>query len=80
MKPLLHGALAAVLLVLAAQSRADETDKPIEGKPAPTIDLPATSIGTVLPDKKDAKLLKLADFKGKKNVVVWFFPKAMTGG
>jgi peroxiredoxin len=50
------------------------------GKPAPDIELPATSVGTVLPDKKDAKKLSLKDLKGKKHVVLYFFPKAMTGG
>jgi peroxiredoxin Q/BCP len=50
------------------------------GKPAPTFELPATSIGNVLPDKKDAKKLTLEDFKGRKNVVLFFFPKAMTPG
>jgi hypothetical protein len=49
------------------------------GKPAPAIELPATSIETVLPGKKGAKTLKLADLKGK-NVVLYFYPKALTGG
>jgi hypothetical protein len=40
------------------------------GKPAPAIDLPATQIDAALPDKKDAKTLSLADFKGHKNVVM----------
>ena len=51
-----------------------------EGKPAPDIELPATNIGSIFPDKKDAKSLKLGDLKGKKNVVLWFYPKALTGG
>ena len=51
-----------------------------EGKPAPEIELPATNIGTIFPDKKDAKTLKISDLKGKKNVVLWFYPKALTGG
>ena len=51
-----------------------------EGDKAPDIDLPATQIGSVFPDKKDTKTLRLSDFKGKKNVVLWFFPKALTGG
>jgi peroxiredoxin len=51
-----------------------------EGQPAPQIEPPATQVGTVLPDKKDAKTLKLQEFKGKKNVVLFFFPKAMTKG
>jgi hypothetical protein len=51
-----------------------------EGQAAPAVELPATKIETILPDKKDAKTLKLADFKGKKHVVLYFFPKALTGG
>ena len=51
-----------------------------EGKPAPDIELPATSVGTIFPDKKDAKTLKISDLKGKKNLVLWFYPKALTGG
>jgi len=56
-------------------------DKPLkEGDKAPDIAIPATQIEKVLPDKKDAKTLKLSDLKGKKNVVVYFYPKAMTRG
>ncbi len=51
-----------------------------EGQAAPSVELPATQIEAVLPDKKDAKTLKLADLKGKKHVVLYFFPKALTGG
>ena len=48
--------------------------------PAPKVELEATNIGKALPDKKDAKTLKLSDLKGKKNIVLWFYPKALTGG
>ena len=51
-----------------------------EGKAAPDIELPATNVGSIFPDKKDAKTLKLSDLKGKKNIVLWFYPKALTGG
>jgi hypothetical protein len=51
-----------------------------EGQPAPDVELPATQVGSVLPDKKGAKMLHLSDFKGKKNVVLYFYPKALTGG
>jgi hypothetical protein len=51
-----------------------------EGEAAPDVELPATQPGTVLPDKKDAKTLRLRDLKGKKNVVLYFYPKALTGG
>ena len=52
---------------------------PETGKPAPAIDLPAAGIASVLPDAKGKKTLSLADLKGK-NVVLWFYPKALTGG
>ncbi len=58
----------------------DEAKKVTEGKPAPEVKLPATQIEKVLPDKKDAKTLNLKDLRGKKNVVLYFFPKALTGG
>jgi len=51
-----------------------------EGQPAPGFELAATGIGLVLPEKKGAKSLRLADFRGKKNVVLYFYPRAMTGG
>ena len=51
-----------------------------EGKPAPDIELQATNIGSIFKDKKDAKTLKISDLKGKKNIVLWFYPKALTGG
>lgn len=72
------GALAAVLC-LAAHARAEDDAKPEVGKPAPAIDLPATNVGLVLPDKKDATKLSLKDLKGK-NVVLFFYPKALTKG
>lgn len=52
---------------------------PKEGEPAPTFDLPAANIISIFPDKKDKKKLSSADLKGK-NVVLWFYPKALTGG
>ena len=42
--------------------------------------MPATQIEKALPDKKGEKTLKLSDLKGKKNVVLFFYPKAMTRG
>jgi thioredoxin-dependent peroxiredoxin len=53
---------------------------PKEGSAAPDVNLPATQIEKVLPDAKGAKTLKLSDLKGKKNVVLFFYPKAMTRG
>jgi cytochrome oxidase Cu insertion factor (SCO1/SenC/PrrC family) len=69
-------ALLAALLIGASSVLA----APEEGKPAPAFDAPATSITSVLPDAKDAKTLSLKQFEGKKNVVLFFFPKAMTKG
>ena len=40
------------------------------GQPAPEFELPDADMQTV----------DLSTFKGKKNVVLYFFPKAMTGG
>jgi len=50
-----------------------------EGQPAPDVELPAANIDTVLPGAADGQTLKLSDLQGK-NVVLWFFPRAMTPG
>ena len=62
---------AVVALALAAP--------PEVGKPAPAFDLPAANVKAALPDAKDKKTLSIKDLKGK-NVVLWFYPKALTGG
>src|SRR5262245_17376911 len=67
----LAGLFLAAAVVLA--------DPPKEGDKAPGFDVPATSVSTVLKDKKDAKTLSLADLKGK-TVVLFFYPKALTKG
>jgi thioredoxin-dependent peroxiredoxin len=74
-------ALAATAIVglLGTAALAAEAP-PKEGSSAPDIDLPATQIEKALPDKKGEKTLKLSDLKGKKNVVLFFYPKAMTRG
>ncbi len=69
----------AVLFGLAAAAPGAEGGKVEEGKPAPDFNLPATQIDKVLPDKADAKTLSLKDLRGK-NVVLFFYPKAMTPG
>ncbi len=71
--------LAAVLFAARSEAR-DDAKKLEEGKPAPNIDLPATQVEKVLPDKKEAKSLSLKDLQGKKNVILFFYPKAMTPG
>jgi hypothetical protein len=73
-------AIALVLLVcLTVRAEKEEGGLPEVGKPAPAFDLPATQIDKVLPDSKDAKTLSLKKLEGK-NVVLFFFPKAMTKG
>jgi len=85
-RPALSLALVGLAVGLAwavgASSAAGKADdaKVEEGKPAPNVELPATQIDKVLPDKKDAKTLNLKDLQGKKNVVLYFFPKALTRG
>jgi peroxiredoxin Q/BCP len=71
----------AALIVAGSFGTALAADAPAEaGKPAPDINLPATQIEKALPEAKGAKTLKLSDLKGKKNVVLYFYPKAMTSG
>jgi len=62
------------------KKKAEPTTKVKEGQSAPDVELPATQVGTVLPEKKDARTLRLQDLKGKKAVVLFFYPKALTGG
>ncbi len=52
----------------AASARGGEPLK--AGDPAPNFELPGS----------DGKTYKLSDFKGKRPVVVAWFPKAFTGG
>lgn len=72
---------AAFMLCMSQASFAQGDDKKIvEGKPAPDVELPATQIGKIFPNNANAATLKLKDLQGKKNVVLFFFPKAMTAG
>lgn len=64
--------------VAASGLRAEEAAVMV-GKPAPDVALEATQVGKVLPDKKDATRLSLKELKGK-NVVLFFYPKALTSG
>src|SRR5205085_9150373 len=68
------------LAVFALFGTAAGAAPPEAGTAAPDINLPATQVEKVLPDAKGAKTLKLSDLKGKKNVVLYFYPKAMTPG
>jgi hypothetical protein len=80
----LAGLVACLALACGRSSAGDKDDgstlRVKEGQAAPDVELPATQIETVLPDQKDAKTLRLKDLKGKKHVVLYFFPKALTGG
>lgn len=71
-------ALAACALV-GVVGPAWAQSAPKEGDMAPDVRLKATQAKTALPDAKD-DTLSLADFKGKKKVVLFYFPKAMTPG
>ena len=65
---LLLSVLIAVLSILAAGVVAAEPPK--AGDPAPDFSLQGS----------DGKMHKLSDYKGKKAVVLAWFPKAFTGG
>jgi hypothetical protein len=73
-------ALALAAVPISADEK--KTAPPKEGDQVPDVELPATQIEKVLPGKKDAKTMSLKDFQGVKgkNVVLFFFPKAFTGG
>jgi cytochrome oxidase Cu insertion factor (SCO1/SenC/PrrC family) len=68
MKPVFHATLAAAGLAFAGVLFAQEALK--VGAPAP--DFSAKD--------HNGNPVALKDFKGKKHVVLWFYPKANTGG
>jgi peroxiredoxin Q/BCP len=72
--------LAAAFAIVVAGTAFAADAPPKEGDKAPDIQLQATQADKALPDAKGGKALKLSDLKGKKNVVLFFFPKAMTRG
>lgn len=69
MKRPLHWLAAASLLVMSMSSAFADTKLKV-GDMAPDFTLPATT----------GKPIHLADFKGKKNVVLAFYVLAFTGG
>jgi peroxiredoxin len=75
---LAHRLAAATLLSLLAMSNSVAAP-PKEGDPAPDVRLKATQVKKAVPDAKD-DTLSLADLKGKKKVVLFYFPKALTRG
>lgn len=66
--------LMGILLPAEPLAAADDPPALKVGDKAPDIDLPA-----VRPGSKSHQL-RLSDFHGKKNVVLYFYPKALTGG
>jgi hypothetical protein len=75
--PRLFALAAGAVLALAGPTAAQGPPK--EGAMVPDVRLKATQIKSVLPDAKD-DTLSPADFKGRKKVVLFYFPKAMTKG
>lgn len=70
-------ALAAVAVLSGALARADDTKLAVKvGDKFPDVPLAAAQIDKI---KKGAKTVSVADLKGK-NVVVFFYPKALTKG
>ena len=76
------GLLLATSMAISAVAAAPESTPvlPHEGAPAPDIDLPTTQVGLALPHHASDRTLHLKDLEGKKTVVLYFFPKAMTRG
>ena len=70
MKRLATSFLCLVFLVLLSDPMATNAEELKVGDAAPDFELPGT----------DGKTYKLSDYKGKKAVVVAWFPKAKTGG
>jgi hypothetical protein len=50
-----------------------------EGAPKEGDKAPAVALTAALPEGKTGPI-NLKDYQGKKNVVLYFFPKALTGG
>lgn len=71
---------AALAAALSGRSGAQDSNiKVKEGDKAPPIALEAAQIEKALPGAT-GKTLNLKDLQGKKNVVLFFYPKAMTPG
>ena len=70
MRKLSHLAGLASLLAVSAVTSAAAADRPAAGAPAPAFSLAAST----------GKTVSLAEYQGKRVVVLAFFPKAFTGG
>src|SRR5262249_39571579 len=73
--------LAALVGFFAGAAYAADAP-PKEGDKAPDVELKATSASKALPGKKAGDAIRLKELQGEngKNVVLFFFPKAMTPG
>jgi thioredoxin-dependent peroxiredoxin len=70
---------AAALMSLIALTTVARSDAPKEGDSAPDLRVKATQVKKVLPDST-TDTLSIKDFQGKKHVVLFYFPKALTKG
>lgn len=66
-------AVGLAVPVSAQDAKKEVKTKVTEGQPAPDVELPAANA-------EKGKALKLKDYQGKKNVVLFFYPKAATRG
>jgi thioredoxin-dependent peroxiredoxin len=72
-----HALAIAAVAGLAVAGLADDSKLKVkEGDTFPAVEVAAVQLDKV---NKDAKAFKIADYKGK-NVVIFFYPKAMTPG
>lgn len=69
----MRGLFAGIFLLGATLIARAEEKKVEEGQPAPNFTLEAAT-------SEGSKMVSLSEYKGKKNVVLFFYPKAMTGG
>ena len=76
---MLRNVLTAAIAVAVSGVTFGQEIKVKVGDAFPNVPLAAAQIEKALPDKKDAKTVSIADLKGK-NVVVFFYPRALTGG
>jgi peroxiredoxin Q/BCP len=67
------------LVALSLTALAADPTPPKVGDKAPNFTLPTANVSKNVPGKKDGDKVSLEDLKGK-NVVLFFFPKAMTPG
>ncbi|MCH2570769.1 MAG: hypothetical protein MK103_05310 [Planctomycetes bacterium] len=74
--------VVALILIPASSSlallKSEKVEKKLKvGDAFPDVAVQVTDVKKIL--GKEKKTIKISDLKGK-HVVVWFFPKAMTGG